>query len=120
MPVDTSARGRSGEAAAERFLERAGMTIIGRNFRAERGEIDLIAEDGGDVVFVEVKTWSRYGIENLEFSISEKKQRKIIETAKFFLSKYRKYSGMRIRFDVVFIAPEGAPVHLVSAFSEHV
>ena len=120
MSEASSARGKSGEDAAALFLERAGMSIIQRNFRAERGEIDIIAEDGGNIVFVEVKTWSRYGIENLEFSISEKKQRRIIETAKYFLSKYRKYSGMGIRFDVVFIAPEGAPVHLVSAFSEHV
>jgi putative endonuclease len=124
--VNTSARGRQGEDEAVRFLENAGIRVIERNFRTEGGEIDIIALDGETIVFIEVKSWTGYGIENLEFSISEKKQHKIIETAKFFLSKYRKYKGMAVRFDVIFIArsskqhQQALPTHLVSAFSENV
>ena len=126
VPLHTSGLGKKGEREAEEFLKNAGMEILARNFRPEGtarskgGEIDLIARDGATIVFVEVKSWSIYGIENLEFAISAKKQRRIIETAKFFLSKYRKYIGMTVRFDVVFINRDCPPTHLVSAFSESV
>jgi putative endonuclease len=48
--------GKEGEAVAAAFLERHGCRIIDRNFRTRLGEIDLIAKDGDEVVFVEVKT----------------------------------------------------------------
>lgn len=48
--------GRLGESIAALFLERHGLTIIDRNVRVGRGEIDLVADDGGRRVVVEVKT----------------------------------------------------------------
>jgi len=69
------------------------------------------------LVFVEVKTWSVYGIEALEHAINAKKRYKIIETAKYFLALHRKYRYMPMRFDVIFISPRGV-THLASAFSE--
>jgi putative endonuclease len=110
-------RGRKGEARAAAFLEDAGMRIIARNVRSRVGEIDLIALDGETIVFIEVKTWSVYPFEELYYGIDEKKQRRIIETAKYFLFSHRKYSGMAVRFDVIFIGPERI-THLVSAFME--
>ncbi|GHV70466.1 UPF0102 protein [Spirochaetia bacterium] len=95
------------------------MTIITRNFRSRTGEVDIVALDGEAIVFVEVKAWSSYGIENLEYGINEKKQRRIIETAKYFLSIHRKYNYMAVRFDVVFVSPD-AITHLASAFMERV
>ena len=118
--VSTHVKGQAGEKMAELYLVSVGMSIIERNFRHEGGEIDLIALDGSEIVFVEVKSWAHYSIENLEFAINEKKQRKIIETSKFFMQKYRKYSDMTIRFDVIFITQDAAPIHLESAFSESV
>lgn len=50
--------GRWGEDHAAAFLARAGYTILDRNWRCEQGEIDIIAFDGRDTVFVEVKTRS--------------------------------------------------------------
>jgi putative endonuclease len=119
MARDSSAKGRAGEDAAARLLEQAGFTIIERNFRSEAGEVDIVAEDHGTLVFVEVKAWNTYGIESLEFSINKKKQKKIIQTAKFFLESHREYSNNQIRFDVVFIGP-GFARHLASAFMESV
>jgi len=52
------ALGRRGEGIAARHLERSGLTILERNWRCTQGEIDLIAQDGDEVVFVEVKTRS--------------------------------------------------------------
>ena len=93
------------------------MEIIARNFRSGRGEIDIIALDGETLVFAEVKAWSVYGIENLSYSLTPKKQAKIIETAKYFLSINRQYYGRAIRFDAVFVGKE-AVTHLASAFME--
>ncbi|MDR2028361.1 MAG: YraN family protein [Treponema sp.] len=111
--------GREGEKQAAAVLEGAGMRIIARNVRSGRGEIDIVALDGDTIVFVEVKTWAAYGIEELRFGIDRKKQRRIIETAKYFLSVHREYNCMAVRFDVVFIGPESV-THLASAFMERV
>jgi len=95
--------GKEGEGQAAAALETAGMEIINRNYRSKAGEIDIIALDGETIVFVEVKAWSKFGIENLQYSLDIKKQNKIIKTAKYFLSENRKYSNMAIRFDVIFV-----------------
>jgi putative endonuclease len=119
--VNKTGLGRDGEDKAAAALEKAGMQIIARNFHSRRGEIDIIALDGETLVFVEVKAWSAYGIEDLQYSIDQKKQRRIIETANYFLLSNRKYSEMIIRFDVIFIGPENERLtHLVSAFVERV
>lgn len=48
--------GRRGEELAARHLQRAGLTIVERNVRLPWGEIDLVAREGDELVFVEVKT----------------------------------------------------------------
>lgn len=52
-------RGKQGEEVAEKFLQCRGYDILGKNVRTWRGEIDLIAEKGESIVFVEVKTRAR-------------------------------------------------------------
>jgi putative endonuclease len=112
-------KGKDGEEKAALFLEQKGFKILERNFRSKTGEVDLIALEGETLVFIEVKAWASYGIEALEQGLDKRKQRRIIETAKYFLSIYRKYRYMAVRFDVVFIAPQGI-THLESAFVERV
>ncbi|WP_165066853.1 YraN family protein [Marisediminicola senii] len=53
--------GRRGEDIAVAFLVHGGYDILGRNWRCPQGEIDVIARDGADTVFVEVKTRSGTG-----------------------------------------------------------
>ena len=112
-------KGQAGEEAAALFLEEKGMKIMEKNFRSRNGEIDIIALDGETLVFAEVKTWSVYGIDALEQSLDAKKRRKIIETSKYFLALHRKYKYMAIRYDVIFVSPNGI-THLASAFTEGV
>ena len=115
----TAGLGKQGEDRAVETLEAAGMSVITRNFRSRTGEIDIIALDGETLVFVEVKAWSAYGLESLSYSLSPKKQSRIIETAKYFLLNHRKYYGRAIRFDVVFVGQE-AITHIASAFMERI
>ena len=111
--------GKKGEEQAAAALEAAGMEIIAKNVRSRQGEVDIVAVDGETIVFVEVKAWSVYGMEDLQYGLNLKKQRKIIETAKYFLSINRKYSRMAIRFDVIFVKKDSV-THLASAFTESV
>jgi putative endonuclease len=115
--MNRSKAGRQGEELAARALEKAGLNIIARNVRSPYGEIDLIALEGEVVVFVEVKSWRSFGMEDLRDSVGKKKQSRIIETAKDFLAKHAEFDGFSIRFDVVFIGPQKV-VHIPSAFME--
>ena len=54
--MDRRALGILGETAARRELERRGYVVVAKNFRCRGGEADLVAEEGGTLVFVEVKT----------------------------------------------------------------
>ena len=112
-------RGKRGEDRAAQYLEQAGIQIITRNFRSFYGEIDIIALDGETLVFAEVKNWSVYNIENLQYSVNAQKQRRIIETAKYFLSVNRKYNEKAVRFDVIFVGND-AITYLAGAFMERV
>ena len=55
-PSPRGAVGRFGEAAAVQYLARSGYEIVQRNYRCRRGEIDVVARDGAELVFVEVRT----------------------------------------------------------------
>jgi putative endonuclease len=112
------AAGQEGESLAAVALERKGIKVFARNIRSKSGEIDLVAMDGDVLVFIEVKSWPAYGLENLAYGINEKKKRRIIETAKYFLLSHREYNYRSIRFDVVFLQPGKSIVHLDSAFME--
>ncbi|MDR2102232.1 MAG: YraN family protein [Treponema sp.] len=121
-------KGRAGEQYAAKALENAGMRLLASNFRSPVGEVDLVARNGDTLIFVEVKTWAKRGIADLEYSIGHEKQRRIIETAKYFLAVHREYNEMSIRFDVIFIEKIPLPSatlqtgpkirHLASAFVE--
>ena len=111
--------GKKGEEQAVAALEAAGLEIITKNYRTKTGEIDIIALERETLIFAEVKAWSAFGMEDLRYGINIRKQRKIIKTAKFFLSENRKYSNMAIRFDVIFVSNNSIN-HLASAFTESV
>ena len=112
-------RGKKGEDQAAAALKAAGMEIIARNFRSMHGEVDIIALEEKTIVFVEVKSWSVYGFEDLQYGLNLRKQQKIIKTAKYFISENREYNKMAIRFDVVFVK-NNSIIHLASAFTERV
>jgi putative endonuclease len=91
--------GRTGEELARLHLERHGYRILACNYRVRFGEIDLIAEDGGALVFIEVKTrtGSTHG-HPLE-AVTAAKQRQLARVALDYLS--REPREQPLRFDVV-------------------
>ena len=92
--------GRRAEALAAEQLERAGLRIVARNWRRAEGELDLVADDSGTCVFVEVR--SRTGEERghpLE-AITARKRAQVIRTARVYLdAEAPRAAGYR--FDVV-------------------
>ena len=112
--------GREGERLAARFLRKRGYKILRRNFRSRLGEIDLIARDGDEVVFVEVKTQTGGPGHAPEASVPRRQQLRIGRAAKGFATRHRLLDRV-LRFDVVVVlVGEGrAPeiVHYRDAFT---
>ena len=106
-----------GEQIAERYLKEAGYRILDRNYRWRGGEVDLIAKDGDEFVFVEVKNWSTFGFEEMERAIDAKKRQKIIQTSQIYLSNHQIQEDVTVRFDVIYLNGSRT-VHLKSAFTE--
>ncbi|MBL0731311.1 MAG: YraN family protein [Desulfosarcina sp.] len=95
--------GEKSEAIAAGYLEKKmGYKILEKNFRTKIGEIDIIAKDGGTLVFVEVKARRSSFYGNPKYAITFKKQKKISMAALYYL-KTRKLSNTKARFDVVAI-----------------
>jgi len=92
--------GGRGERLAVEFLRSHGYRIVECNYRVKIGEIDIVAEEGGDLVFLEVKTRSgtKFGLP-IE-AVGHHKQRKIIRVAQFYLSENDMFERS-VRFDVV-------------------
>ena len=110
---------REGEDVAGRYLETRGYTILQKNYRDRRGEIDLVAFRGETVVFVEVKTWREIAFEEIGFSVDLKKRRTIVRESKRFLHEHFRDGDVYVRYDIVFVDPEhGSVEHVTDAFTE--
>lgn len=106
----TREKGKGAEEIAEKFLVEKGFKIIERNYVFDRGEIDLIADDNGIIVFVEVKSRKSIEYGEPEDSITIGKRRQIRKVAEGYLYE-KNISGKEARFDVVAIKwARGEPV----------
>ena len=99
--------GRTGEDLAAKHITGRGYRILERNYRAPYGEIDLIALDGGTVVFVEVKTRTTDAYGAPELAVDQRKQERMVKAALGYL-KLKKLHQMPCRFDVVAISGAGS------------
>ncbi len=109
--------GVAGEKAAGRYLESEGYRILERNFRCASGEIDIVAGTVDSVVFVEVKTWRSYGVEDLGHSVDRRKQSRIRRCAEYYLLRHPEYADRGVRFDLVFLSGDMRRVeHFQDAF----
>ena len=92
--------GDQGETCAVEYLRRQGCHILTRNYRTKLGEIHIIADDHGTLVFIEVKTRrsSHYGLP--AEAVHYRKQQKIIQTAYCYLHTHHMENHL-CRFDVL-------------------
>ena len=104
----SKALGQDGEDMAHRYLQRAGMVVSARNYRTPGGaaEVDLIANDGEFLVFVEVKTRETDEFGAPDRAIGEEKRDKIRRAALHYL-RQSGHDPAKVRFDTVAIIPEG-------------
>jgi putative endonuclease len=112
--------GDRGEAAAAAELEAAGLQILARNYRCPFGEIDLIANDGGVLVFVEVKTRSSAAFGAPRDAVTAAKRRKLARSASHYMLAHCEQE-CAYRADIVEVAllrgRVAAVRHLKGAFS---
>lgn len=99
-PTARARLGAAGERLAAQLLERQGMTILARNWRCVYGEIDLVATEGPELVFVEVKTRRGARAGSPEEAITPTKQRRLIAAAQSYLVA-REAEDHPYRIDVV-------------------
>ena len=118
--MNTKTIGNDGETRASAYLESKGFEIIERNWRTNRGEIDIIAFKNDTLVFVEVKTLPNGTLDMIQRELNYQKRERILKTSKRFLLNHRQYSNSYIRYDVIVIDMPGLePVyHIENAFTE--
>ena len=95
--------GRDGEDLAAAYLAGLGYKILERNFRTARGEIDCIAKDGGQIVFVEVKTRRTKSFGSGLEAVGGRKRDRLLLAGQYYMQGRKEKD---FRFDVLSILLE--------------
>jgi len=94
--------GRSAEDLTEQMLRKKGYRILERNLRIAGGELDLIADDQGTLVFIEVKARRGNQFGGAPYAITTRKKQQIIKLALCYLSQHG-LTNKQCRFDVILV-----------------
>lgn len=109
MAATRQEKGKKAEQLAAEFLAEQGLRIVAQNVRCLLGEIDLVAQHGKTVVFVEVKARFSKGYGLPQEMVSASKQQRLTRLAQWYLKKHG-LTRQAARFDVVAIQwVEGEP-----------
>lgn len=100
VTFSTKLFGSNGEDIAVSYLKKEGYKIVERNYRASRGEIDIIAYDGERLAFIEVKARRNKKFGEGQWAVDLRKQRQIIRASLNYMM-HRKLKNMAYRFDTV-------------------
>ena len=106
--------GRLAEAVAGLFLRAQLYRIRAARVKTPVGEIDLVAERFGTLVFVEVK--ARRAVEEQEVALLAVNRHRIARAAQYYISGNPELAVRTMRFDVIFLAPFAWPRHVKGAF----
>ena len=118
-PSDRRQAGQAAEALARRHLEQQGLRLIETNYHCRTGEIDLIMEDRGAIVFIEVRLRNNPAFGSGAESVDWRKQGKLTATAQHYLQRHPRWAEQPARFDVISISgqgPEGQIEWITNAF----
>ena len=128
--MKTNDTGRLGEKIAAQYLQKNGYRILEKNTRVSHNELDIIALEGNDIVFAEVKTrstgadlYSPYG--SPASAVNRAKRSHLIAAASQYLRKHPQYGQRQPRFDVieVYLDKDTGKIlqihHIPNAFGRH-
>ena len=110
--------GQAGETAATQYLLERDYHILERNWRAHPHEVDIIADDFGEIVFVEVKTRRTDRWESPEAAVDRYKRYNLSRAALTYL-RQRRMGNVPFRFDIITLVGEAPPFeiqHFKNAF----
>lgn len=115
--MQSNTYGKRSEIIAADYLKEKGYKILATNYKNKIGEIDVIAQDGEYIVFVEVKARFSGAFGNPLEAINAKKQQKLRAVASLYLMKNKKYGNL-CRFDAISILGLENPeiTHIIDAF----
>ncbi|MFJ3382583.1 MULTISPECIES: YraN family protein [unclassified Curtobacterium] len=99
--MGTATLGARGETIAVEWLEAHGYTVVDRNWRCARGEVDIVAGKSGDVVFVEVKSRASASTGHPLESITAAKRRRLRRLVPAWFAAHPETSARDIRIDAI-------------------
>lgn len=111
MVAEHLQRGSAVEAAAEQHLQQAGLQPRARNVRYRGGELDLVMDDAGTVVFVEVRYRARQDFGGGAASVDVRKCRRLAHAALLYLQDHPALADAPCRFDVVEASGDPPQLH---------
>ena len=112
-------RGRRAERRAERLLTSHGLELVARNYFCRFGELDLVMDDRGTLVIVEVRMRTRNALCSPAESVDAAKRSHIVTATRHFLAATPAYRDRPVRFDLVAFgsdAGENSPEWIRDAF----
>ncbi|WP_080777359.1 YraN family protein [Chryseobacterium phocaeense] len=110
--------GKIAEDLAAEFLLKNGYTILVRNFRFQKSEIDIIAEKESLIIIVEVKARSTDAFMLPQEAVTKAKIKSIVSAANYFMEEFNK--NQEVRFDIISVLPDEKKnliiEHIINAF----
>jgi putative endonuclease len=110
--------GKKAEDLAVEFLRKNGYTILVRNFRFQKAEIDIIAEMNHQIVIVEVKARSTDAFMLPQEAVTKTKIKSIVSAANHYMEEFDKHQ--EVRFDIITVLPDERKnliiEHIIDAF----
>ena len=91
--------GRIGENIIADYITKLGYKVVERNFACNQGEIDIVAKDKEELVFIEVKTRTDISYGEASEAVTDTKKRHLINSIKYYIYK-QKLENQPIRIDV--------------------
>ena len=110
-------RGRVAELLCRWHLRLRGWRIVASDWRCPSGEVDILARRGGVLAIIEVK--ARRDFDSAVAAVSPRQRRRIARAASAFLTSRPELAEMRLRFDVMLVAPLRLPRHLPDAWRQN-
>lgn len=114
MGILSKELGTAGEEQALEYLQLQGFSILRQNFTSKYGEIDIVAQENGTLVFVEVKSYKENSLMDPLEAITPSKIKKLLKTARYYMMRFYSEEPPS-RFDVIVLSDGRVREHLKGA-----